>query len=119
MVASQLEIEADRGLLDRVLANLLGNALRYARTAIRISAAVDAERARIVVANDGPQVPAESRARIFVPFIQLDGAPAGGAGLGLAFCRMALQAHGGTIELGDGSAGEVAFEVTLPLRTAR
>lgn len=114
LAAPSCEVEADRSLIERVLANLVGNAVRYARTVIRVSVDVDDERVRISVANDGPAIPADARDRIFVPFMQLDGGHGGGAGLGLAFCRLALEAHGGSIKVGDGS--DVAFVVTLPRR---
>ena len=73
----------------------------------------------IAVANDGPPIPEAFRDRIFVPFIQLEGPTHQGAGLGLAFCRLAAEMHGGKLTLAGAGDGDVRFELTLPQHERR
>jgi signal transduction histidine kinase len=68
--------------------------------------------------DTGPGIPAEARDRVFEKFTQLDrGALRGhkGTGLGLTFCQLAVEAHGGRIWVEDGPEGGAAFCFTLPL----
>jgi two-component system sensor histidine kinase/response regulator len=110
---------ADREIVARIVQNFLANALRFTPGGgeIRVGVAVEADHARVFVADTGPGVPTDSRERIFDKFVEATG-PAPdrrrGTGLGLAFCRMAVEAHGGRIgvdsEVGKGST----FWFTLP-----
>jgi signal transduction histidine kinase len=108
----------DANLIERVLRNLLSNALRYAPP--RSSVYVDLERTdgevRVSVTNLGPSIPPARRAQLFQPFVRLgpDAEQATGAGLGLAFCRLAVEAHGGTIEVTEPAGGGATFSFTLP-----
>jgi len=92
----------DASLIRRVLENLLGNALKHTPSgeSLRVSVAGDARRVRVEVADSGPGVPEEARQRIFEKFATLERATPTArhsAGLGLAFCKLAVVAHGGTI----------------------
>ncbi len=110
---------ADEDLLRRVLENLLDNALRHApaKSEIRI-AAIERENAiEIRVADRGPGISPEMRERIFEQFVQVD---AGyrtvsrlGRGLGLTFCKLAIEAHGGSIWVEAADPG-TTFCVRLP-----
>lgn len=116
-------VEADPGLLERVCANLVGNAIRYARRR-PIQVQVDGEGAEVTirVQNDGPAVLPEVRARLFEPWALVSGSVGGGTqgtGLGLAFCRLAVEAHGGRIWLENAADGQVVFAVRLPRRWVR
>ncbi len=110
---------ADEDLLRRTVTNLVENAIRYAPPSSNVSVTADhlASGVEIRVADRGRGVPAELRERIFDPFTQVDlgGQQAARAsrGLGLTFCKRAVEAHGGTICVGDGDPGAV-FSVTLP-----
>ena len=112
-------LTADRDLLRRVLENLLDNALRYAPKGSRItlSAQVREDGIELRVADEGAGVPAELREGIFERFAQLDSgertAPRTSRGLGLTFCRLAIEAQGGRIYVEDGSPGAV-FCIRLP-----
>jgi signal transduction histidine kinase len=112
-------VQADPDLLRRTLENLLENAIVHApaRTAVTVSAAKRGAHVEIRVADAGPGIPAEMRAQVFDRFVQLGGdAPAlhrAGRGLGLAFCKMAVEAHGGDIRIEDNAPGAV-FCVRLP-----
>jgi len=114
------EIAGDRALIERVLRNLLHNGLRYAPSKTTITVAVEnmPTGVRVSVTNLGPPIDPADRERIFQPFVRLDDTgPAGGAGLGLAFARLVVEAHGGAIWVEDpdpgGKAG-VRFVLTLP-----
>ncbi len=108
----------DRPLMARVVGNLLINALRYGPRDRPILIEVEANpgRAHLRIANSGPPVPEEKKERIFEPFVQLDAAThaPNGAGLGLAFCRLAIQAHAGKIHV-ENSGGLVVFVIELPV----
>ncbi|HFD39811.1 MAG TPA: sensor histidine kinase, partial [Anaerolineae bacterium] len=93
---------ADRDLIRRVLDNLLSNALKYTRRGghIWVSGRPDPEGKWGIVAvrDDGEGIPAEHQALIFERFGQVDAGDArSGAGLGLTFCKLAVEAHGGRI----------------------
>jgi signal transduction histidine kinase len=112
-----LTLRADEDLLRRTLANLVENALRHTpagRAVNVVVSATDAE-AELRVVDSGPGVPVELRERIFEAFHQLEthGSDNGGRGLGLTFCKLAVEAHGGRIWVEDGSPGAV-FCVRLP-----
>ncbi|WP_441292969.1 hybrid sensor histidine kinase/response regulator [Sorangium sp. KYC3313] len=112
-------VRADPDLLRRTLENLLENAILHAPagTAVTVGAAKRGADVEIRVADAGPGIPAEMRAQVFDRFVQLGGdAPAlhrAGRGLGLAFCKMAVEAHGGDIRIEDNAPGAV-FCVRLP-----
>jgi len=111
-------ISADAELIRRVLINLLENAAKYTPPGgcIEVSAEAGSQELTVTVSDNGPGIPPEQKLAIFDKFarIQRPGGPKG-MGLGLAFCRLAVQAHGGRIwvesEPGNGSR----FHFTLPL----
>ena len=112
-------VPADADLMRRVLENLLDNAIRYApkQTQITLSARVYGDEIELRVADQGQGVPIEMRESIFDRFVQGGSgdrlAPRTGRGLGLTFCRLAVEAQGGRIEVEDGAPGAV-FCVRLP-----
>lgn len=106
-----------RGQLGRVLANLLDNAERHARSVVEVSVRWDGDTALVAVTDDGEGVPAADRERIFERFVRLDDARSrddGGAGLGLAIARDVAVRHGGTLTVHDAPAGGALFELRLP-----
>jgi two-component system sensor histidine kinase/response regulator len=113
------ELHADVTLLRRVLENLLDNAVRHTPRGGRIDvkATSDDRAIAIVVADDGAGIPIGLRDRIFDRYVQVElpGSASGraGRGLGLAFCRVAMEAHGGTISLDAGPVG-AAFRLRFP-----
>jgi len=103
----------DVALIERVLHNLVGNAVRYctANGTIHVSAAVsDFEGVELRVTNDGPTVSDEIRDRLFVKYAK---DASGRRGFGLYFCRLACEAHGGSIALVPTTSG-TTFCVRLP-----
>jgi PAS domain S-box-containing protein len=110
---------ADRGLIERVLQNLIDNAIKFTPEGgrIRLTADVSPEepdRLYVSVSDTGPGIPPDIKGRLFNRFVtgQQDGH---GSGLGLAFCRMVMEAHGERIWV-DSPPGEGAtFTFTLPV----
>lgn len=96
---------APRGALDRVVDELLGNALAYARTRITVSVVRDGTSVRIDVEDDGVGIPPEERARIFDRFTRGSAAAPGGSGLGLALVRESALAAGGDAWIESGADG--------------
>jgi two-component system, OmpR family, sensor histidine kinase BaeS len=104
-------VVGDARALDRVLRNLLDNAIRHAPEGTRVEVRVrgDARGCTVTVRDEGPGFPPGFEARAFDRFTRADASrtrAAGGAGLGLAIARELLEAHGGSIWLGD--AGGIA-----------
>ncbi|MEJ1202013.1 ATP-binding protein [Streptomyces sp. BB1-1-1] len=115
--AGEVTVAGSRGQLGRVLANLLDNAQRHARSAVEVSVRRDGDAAVVAVADDGEGVPAADRERIFERFVRLDAARSrddGGAGLGLAIARDVAVRHGGTLTVHEAPAGGALFELRLP-----
>jgi signal transduction histidine kinase len=113
-------LRADEDLIRRVLINLVENAIRYAPTesTVTVAAVALAEGTEIRVADAGAGIPAEMRDKVFDPFVQIDAAgervvTRSGRGLGLTFCKLAVEAHGGRIWVEDAAPGAV-FCVRLP-----
>lgn len=116
------ELDADPDLLRRVLENLIDNALRYAPSGseVRITSALRDDAIELRVADSGPGVPEELQGKIFERFYQVQvGATEQrtSRGLGLAFCRMVIEAHGGQIALEPTAVGTV-FCLHLPAQRA-
>ncbi|MDX2165544.1 MAG: ATP-binding protein [Deltaproteobacteria bacterium] len=108
---------ADADLISQVLLGLLGNAAEAMPDGGRVTldAVALADAVQLRVADSGPGVPAELRARIFDPFVTTRPR---GTGLGLAIARQIVEAHGGRIEVGTGPDGGALFAVTLPVAKA-
>jgi two-component system sensor histidine kinase KdpD len=115
-------IDTDPGLLERVLANIIGNALRHSPPdrAVRLVAGVvrddNGRRLQIRVVDHGPGVPEPDRGRMFAPFQRLGDSPRGlGVGLGLAVARGLAEAVGAGIDVDDTPGGGLTMVVTVPL----
>jgi signal transduction histidine kinase len=112
-------IHADADLLRRLMTNLLENSIRYAppATTVTVTATSAPEGTEIRVADAGRGIPVEMREKVFSPFVQVDSGEAvvayGGRGLGLTFCKLAVEAHGGHIWIEDAAPGAV-FCVRFP-----
>jgi two-component system sensor histidine kinase KdpD len=109
------EVLADPGLLERVVANVVDNALRHGNGApvvLRASAHADLGELRVV--DSGPGVPAADADRLFVPFQRLGDRDHGGLGLGLAVARGFTEAMGGTLTAEDTPGGGLTVVVSLP-----
>jgi two-component system, sensor histidine kinase and response regulator len=107
------EVTADEDLIRRVLENLIDNALRHAPedSAVMISVAAADGGARLRVADQGAGIAADQRDRVFDRFVSQGGHT--NRGLGLSFCKLAVEAHGGRIWIEDAAPG-AAFCLWLP-----
>jgi two-component system sensor histidine kinase TctE len=104
-------------MLREMIVNLVDNALRYGRAGGKVTVAVSAigNEAVLTVADDGPGIPPEERARVFERFYRVAGAVEEGSGLGLAIVREVADNAGGSVRLSDGPAGGLTVEVRLPI----
>lgn len=110
-------VEGDRSRLAQALRNLVDNAMRHARTSVRLGCRAEGGRVIVTVDNDGDVIPADRRDRIFDRFTRLQQArdrDSGGSGLGLAIVHAIVQAHDGTVRAAEAPDGWCRFEVTLP-----
>lgn len=114
-VPSPIDVEK----IERVLLNLVDNALKFSPKGGTIVVRVQRpdEWLRVEVIDNGPGVPASQRVHIFDSFAQIKEQPGlrRGSGLGLTFCRLAVEAHGGRIWVEENPAGGSIFAFTLPL----
>ncbi|MFE1223204.1 ATP-binding protein [Streptomyces sp. NPDC058759] len=109
-------VAVDPGLLERSVANLVENAVKYSPDGGRVlvAASAIAERVEVRVADRGPGVPDEAKERIFAPFQRYGDAPRGaGVGLGLAVARGFAEAMGGTLNAEDTPGGGLTMVLTL------
>jgi two-component system sensor histidine kinase KdpD len=109
-------VQADAAQLQRALANLMENALRYGGGApISVRARVSGGRVRIRVVDQGPGIPRAEQERIFTPFYRAPGAAGRGSGLGLAIVRGFVEANGGRVRVESLPGQGTSFVVELPL----
>ncbi len=101
------------GEVERILDELVGNALDYAQSQVRIDVTDDGQRVRLEVRDDGPGIPPDERERVFTRFTRGSQSIPGGTGLGLALVRQAALASGGDVKIVDSETG-ACFEVSWP-----
>ncbi|MGB3762669.1 MAG: ATP-binding protein [Ornithinimicrobium sp.] len=108
-------VRTDAGLLERVVANLVSNAVRVSDgEPVRVMAHVLATTVEVMVVDRGPGVPAEQRERMFEPFQRLGDATPGGLGLGLAVAWGLAEAIGGQLSAEDTPGGGLTMVLSLP-----
>ncbi|MCB1739198.1 MAG: hypothetical protein KDK91_02435, partial [Gammaproteobacteria bacterium] len=114
-------IRGDAELVERVLNNLISNAIKYSDDGGRVELAVTCSggqrpMARVSVSDDGPGIAAEDLPRLFNRFERLEEGRkrAGGMGLGLAFVKSVVDRHGGTVEVDSTPGQGTTFSVSLP-----
>ena len=119
---SSAQVRGDSDSLQRVVRNLLDNAVRHARTGVALSLHELGSSAILVVDDDGPGIPPGDRQRIFERFTRLADARdrrSGGTGLGLAISTEIVVDHGGTIEATNNPRGGARLVVTLPVASVK
>ena len=114
-------MQADREIIRRIIINILGNAIRYSpeQSTITVTADQVGEVFRIMISDQGSGIPAEYKERIFEKYGQVDAKKTGrkySTGLGLAFCKMAVEAHDGRIGVSDKVSGGSTFWFEVPCR---
>jgi signal transduction histidine kinase len=116
---TSVSTRGDQDLLRRILENLVENAIRHAppNTEVQLSCATAGEGVELRVTDAGAGIAPEMREKIFERFVQVDNGDRivsrAGRGLGLTFCKLAVEAHGGRIWVQDADPG-AAFCVRLP-----
>ena len=116
-MGDDVQVVVDERLVSRALRNLMANACRHGRRAVRVEAVVRDGSTWIHVDDDGPGVAAEDREVILRRFGRLDHArdsDRGGAGLGLAIVSSVARAHGGEVIIGDSPLGGARISLRLP-----
>ncbi|CAL9399218.1 ATP-binding protein [Streptomyces sp. enrichment culture] len=109
-------VAVDPGLLERAMANVVENAVKYspADSLVLVAASALGDRVEVRVVDRGPGVPDEAKDRIFEPFQRYGDAPRGaGVGLGLPVARGFVEAMGGTLDADDTPGGGLTMTVTL------
>jgi signal transduction histidine kinase len=112
-----VSLDADEGLIERLLQNLVGNALKFTPRGghAAVWAAPAGDWVELAVEDDGPGIPEEQRAAIFDRFHQLESpSSASGFGLGLAICAKIVKLHGGTIWVEPAAPHGARFVARLP-----
>ncbi|MDQ0913472.1 two-component system sensor histidine kinase KdpD [Streptomyces canus] len=115
-------VAVDPGLLERSVANLVENAVKYspADERVLVAASAMADRVEVRVVDRGPGIPDEAKDRIFEPFQRYGDAPRGaGVGLGLAVARGFAEAMGGTLNAEDTPGGGLTMVLTVPAASDR
>ncbi len=104
--------------VERMLGNLIDNAVKHAAGAVRVAAWLERDWVAFQVEDDGPGIPSAERERVFEPFVRLGstrGVTGGGIGMGLTIARDIAHAHGGTIRLSNAPTGGLLVDVRLPV----
>ncbi len=110
----------DAGKLTRTLVNLIANAIKFTHAGtVTVSASFDDATIRFAVTDTGDGIPAEAFERIFEKFGQLDTQNRVGTGLGLAFCKLAVEAHEGQIAVASVLGVGSTFSFTIPIESTR
>jgi signal transduction histidine kinase len=121
---SEQQIAIDADLFSRVITNLLSNAIKHtpAASTIEVRARRDDENIVVEVHDNGPGIPAELQPTLFERFSSAARASSNGrqrnTGLGLYFCKLAVEAHGGTISVHSHPSTGTTFMISLPSKVA-
>ena len=108
----------DMRLMERVLDNLMNNALRYSESTLRIGLDLQGNQASLSVEDDGPGIAPDEREKVFEPFVRLDPSrdrATGGCGLGLAIVSSIAQAMGGSVRCEESELGGARFCFSWPV----
>ncbi|MDR9889813.1 two-component system sensor histidine kinase RstB [Pseudenterobacter timonensis] len=108
----------DMRLMERVLDNLVNNALRYSEQSLHIGLGLEGAQATLWVEDDGPGIAPSERQRVFEPFVRLDPSrdrATGGCGLGLAIVHSIAQAMGGRVSCEESASGGARFCFSWPV----
>ncbi len=119
--ADTLRVVCDAGIVRRVIANLVGNAVKFTPVSGQITVIVrgDGAEVKVSVVDTGPGIPPEYHQKVFDKFGQVEAARHGAkhsSGLGLTFCKFAVEAHGGRIGLESAAGKGSTFWLVLPAR---
>lgn len=114
--AEHIQWVCDGHFLERALQNLITNGIRYAKSKVKVTVAVEDSALILSVEDDGPGISEQEQSQIFKPFVRLDKSRTrdeGGFGLGLAIVRRIVQWHRGKVEVGTAQLGGACFVITI------
>jgi signal transduction histidine kinase len=116
---SKVVVQGDEARLDQVLSNLLSNAVKYSPQGGQIVVKLEQSdgSVRLSVSDQGVGIPEAERESLFAPFSRTESARVSGVqgtGLGLYITRRIVEAHGGSVEIGDTTGGGTTVRVELP-----
>jgi len=118
-IPKEQELSGNPNGVQRVLANLVGNACRFAKKKVRVSTTRQNGHISLLVEDDGPGIPMKDRERVLNPFVRLqqddDSKPNSGVGLGLALVSRILQRHGGSVAVDESSLGGCKVRTDWPV----
>lgn len=114
------QVRADRAKIARVVSNILDNAIKFTPSGGQVVVSCHAttgDMLALEISDSGPGIPQEFREKIFEPFSQVPELRGRrrGSGLGLTFCKLAVEAHGGRIWVQESPGGGSLFTFTLPI----
>ena len=117
-LAAAPHVRADRRALEHILGNLVDNAIKYCPEGahVKMSAAAEQKRVRVLVSDTGPGIAPEHQPRIFERFYRVDAGRSrelGGTGLGLSIVKHLIEALGGTVSVESRVGGGSTFSFTL------
>ena len=117
IVADLPDIKADHDQIERVITNLVTNAIRATERGgeIDVDATLRDGYVAVSVSDTGRGIPNDYVARVFEPFVQVPNAPAGGAGLGLSISRRIVESHGGQMTVRSEPGRGTTFAFTVPV----
>lgn len=110
-------VAGDTVALRRVVANLIGNAVKFGRSSVLVAVRRTGVSCQVVVEDDGPGIPEAERSAVFTPYYRIERSRnrgTGGTGLGLAIARQIAEAHGGTVVAETSPLGGARLVMTLP-----
>ena len=114
---SDAVVAGDAAALRRVLANLIGNAVKFGRSSVTVAVRRTGPDCEVAVEDDGPGIPESERSAVFSPYYRIERSRnrgTGGTGLGLAIARQIAEAHGGTVVAEATALGGARLVLTLP-----
>ena len=114
--ASELSVNTPPGVVERIIDELLGNAMSYAASRIVVSVATEGPWVEITVEDDGPGLPEQELTAVFQRFVRGGNSIPGGSGLGLALVSESAQALGGTVQADTSDLGGLRVRVRIPLQ---
>ena len=117
-IPADLELDIDPTVLDRIVGNLVANALRHGAPPVGVAADRRDRHFRLSVTDHGPGVPDEFKATLFERFARAGTVQADGSGLGLAIAQSYARAHGGELVYTPLDTSGACFEFVLPLERA-
>jgi signal transduction histidine kinase/ligand-binding sensor domain-containing protein/DNA-binding response OmpR family regulator len=110
-------VTMDKEMVNKIIVNLLSNALKYAKSLINLRLECFDNRFEISVEDDGPGVADNEKAKIFEAFYQTNESTNTGTGIGLAYSKLLAENHSGTLSLSDNEYGGSTFKLLIPSNT--